>query len=667
MIEKARIEREIRYRSVSNMQQVMEQIRFSDAMDGIEDSVSEADAFLASVEDALLCMIATGQKMTSDQLQELMNANPMEATLKYSADLIRDRKQRSGVIQESIEYFLRSCHLYVEEPSNISRYNVERIVEWWYGRLGQRCCNDSRFATSDFMKWTVNGVSLYFLINYHIPHTLALEIVQNWNLSPKEVLHASLEYRSDEKVEEYEERLRESTDEEMAQHAHFILNNEACMIYHDELHSSAAYLLDAKRYDEWTELFIKMEYPVLQASMLALIRELPDLLGVVKVLLSKELAYPLTIFAIVRECFYNLCARTTANLFSYQEEFATQAPDDELKRMWSGVYQSWEKELPVFVCQGLQMLKSRLTAEDLAGWVFSMHDIVPPRKNATSDGHNHVTAVFKEELLKLYETSELPIVEGDLSYLTYVTNIYLNAANKPSRETLLTLAAKIVETVRVSKTKSTILITDDAIKDFGIVAALLHECYPDKEELFSLFERNRTWYEGWGVPKPSDLYDSCHSENYLLCWMLMVACLDFSDATDKNQYWERLMHELFSQISAAGGYIRSEYTQTLVLAGLIVAQAYQEGMVLFLVYCNRYVTNIDELITIMNNGGIIHYLSNHQDKCNEMRDVIDSITARIGTEWHLKIRRLYQEGIHGRQRADLIDKAAENWLKLKKR
>ena len=56
------------------------------------------------------------------------------------------------------------------------------------------------------------------------------------------------------------------------------------------------------------------------------------------------------------------------------------------------------------------------------------------------------------------------------------------------------------------------------------------------------------------------------------------------------------MTELFTQVRAAGGYIRSEYTSVLVMAGLVSAQVYPEGLKLYLENCCKYIIAIDELI-----------------------------------------------------------------------
>lgn len=662
MIEQSRIKREIRHRGVSNMQGVMGQILFSHQMSGSETCCNEADAFLMDVYDLLLGYLKSGVKLATEQVEQLISKHTMNVTAQTADEISRRTTRRDNLIEQAIRTFLQQCQLVEENQAQYEeRHDVNDVVDWWYGKMGLMCSVKPDFFTEDFALWTVHGVSLQFLLYYHIPKALAKAFAEHWVFDPKDLLLSSIEYRRDEEVENYLNYLAGSTDEELAKRANYILHQEACMVYDDRLNQTARYLIDAKLYEEWADLFIRVELPLLQCAMLYSVTELPDLMGVMEILLQRSLERPLTVFSVIREYFYDLCCKTTANLLSYQEGYYTREPGGELQKLSAEVWKQWEEEAPDYIFRGLDLLKQKLESIALAGWAFKKEKIVYARKNANTDGCNWTMNEFKQQSLKLYRPSELPIVAGDLQYLLYVADISFAGDAEMEKESALRLLGAMIETVTTTKIPPISKIDDKLIGDCDIAARLLRACYPDCNSIFQMFDHCKTWYEGWNVKPASMLYDGCHSECHLLCWMLMVASLDFRDGNAKHHYWVELMETMFRQVRAAGGYIRSEYTQTLVLGGMVAVQAFDAGLELFMEKCCQYVIGIDELVTIITNAGITQYLKEHTDKRTQYSEIISKIGKRIEQEWPLRAIRMNQEGPQARQIAEAISKAAEDW------
>lgn len=664
MVERHKVSREIRYRSASNMQNVWDQMVFAQKMDEEAECCKEADGFIEAVSALILKHLGTGCMLAPGEVDALIKEYPMRATAERADDLQNYTEKREGLIDEAVRQFLYHCHLTEQDVFHEGRPYVNDVTDWWFSRFGSLCSNDSRFWTTTFLDWTVEGTSLYFLLNYHVEEGLLKQYVDEWVLNPAEMLQRSIEYRSEEKLAAYLEYYRESSDEEMADRAYNILQNEACMVYHDKLWHVTSMLAEAKMYGDMAELFKAIDYPILQASMLYQITEVEDLLGMMIELGIQNISHPLTAYSLIREYLYEVCARTSANLLSYEEESFGRKPAGGLEDAWKEVNELWWKALPGYFSQGVKLLKSNLDPKRLAGWAFAKQDIVPPRKNATSDGYNECTKVLKDEALKIYSPEELPLTAGDLQYLLYIGGIYLSVKNKPSADAFVALLDKIMETVSMKKILPVSAIDNKLIGDCDIVAKILCECYPDKVDIFNWFDRYKTWYEGWYVSQPSKQFDSCHREGHLLCWMLMVASLDVFDEGGKEAYWSRMMDCLYGQISAAGGYFKSEYTQVLVLAGMVAVQTYLDGLKLYVEKCCRYVMKVDDLLIAMNNAGVIQLLAGNTEKRNEMKSVVADITSRIDAEWPLRKKRLEMEGVQSRNRAKALENVAIEWRKL---
>lgn len=659
-----RIHKEIRYRSASNMQNVWDQLVFAQKMNEMGDCCKEADGFIEAVSALILKHLGTGCLLAPGEVDALIKDHPMRATAEKADDLQNYTEKREGLIDEAVRLFLYHCHLTEQDVFHEGRPYVNDVTDWWFSRFGSLCSNDSRFWTTTFLDWTVEGTSLYFLLNYHVEEGLLKQYVDEWELNPAEMLQMSIEYRSEEKLAAYLEYYRETSDAEMADRAHIILQNDACMVFHDKLWYVTSMLAEAKMYGDMAELFKAIDYPILQASMLYQITEVEDLLGLMSELGVRDISHPLTAYALIREYLYEICARTSANLLSYEEESFGRKPVGGLEDAWKEVNELWWKELPACFSKGLTLLKGKLDPISVAGWAFAKQDIVPPRKNATSDGYNECTKVLKDETLKIYSPEELPLTAGDLQYLLYIGGIYLSVKNKPSADAFVALLAKIMETVSMKKMLPVSVIDNKLIGDCDIVAKILCECHTDKVVIFNWFDRYKTWYEGWYVLPPSKQFDSCHRESHLLCWMLMVASLDVFDEGGKEAYWSRMMDCLFGQISAAGGYFKSEYTSVLVLAGMVAVQTYLDGLKLYVEKCCRYVMKVDDLLIAMNNAGVIQLLAGNTEKRNEMKSVVAEITSRIDAEWPLRKKRLEMEGIQSRNRAKALENVAIEWKKL---
>ena len=664
MGEKYRITREIRYRSASNMQNVWNQLVFAQKMDDDRECCAEADAFILSIKDLLLKFISNGKLLTNDEIQELINKHPMD-TIAVRADGFSGlKKKRKKLIEVAIRHFLYNCHLTKQDAFSKDNLWVNDVTEWWFGRLGSLCATDEHFLTTEFIDWTIKGISLYFLLNYQANDELLYKYVASWELKPVEMLQASVDYRTAENVEAYLERYRETPDKEMANMAHAILQNEACLVYHDKLWHVTKLLADTKKYDMLAALFVEVDLPILQASMLFEITEVDDLLGMTEKLIGMAIEHPLTSFSLIREYLYDLCARTSSNLLSYQEESYGRVLTGGLEKEWRAVNESWWEALPGYFNRGLELLKSQLSPKELAGWAFAKQEIVPPRKNAISDGYNECAKLLKNETLKVYRPDELPVTGGDLQYLLYIGDVYLSADVKPSAEAFADLLEKITETVTVNKMMPVSKIDNKFIGDCDIAAKVLCECYTDKNDIFSWFDRNKTWYEGWRVLPAGKQYDSCHKECHLLCWMLMVASQDDENDDERNKYWARLMDYLFGQVRAAGSYFKSEYIMVLILAGMVAVQTYVGGVGLFINKCCDYVVKIDDLITVLTNAGIIRLLSEQKKLRDELMPVLKDISRRIENEWPLKQKRMMMVGREYQERADAIDKAVTEWKEV---
>lgn len=665
MIEKYRITQEIKYRSASNMQNVWDQLLFAQKMDEERECCVEADAFILSIKVLLLKFFSNGKLLTADEVQGLIDEHPMNTIAVRADEFSGVKEKKEGLIEEAIRHFLYDCHMIEQVKFHEDSPSVSDITEWWFGRLGSLCATDKQFWTTEFIDWTIKGTSFYFLLNYHVNEKLLKKYVASWELKPVEILKASIEYKTEENVEAYLERYRETPDKEMADMAHVILQNEACLVYHDKLWHVTRLLVDAKKHDILAALFVGVDLPILQASILFEIKEVDDLLGMTERLIGMSMEHPLTSFSLIREYLYELCARTSANLLSYQEESYGHALTGGLEKEWRVVNETWWKALPGYFNRGLFLLKSQLAPKELAGWAFAKQEIVPSRKNATSDGYNECAKILKNETLKVYRSDELPVTAGDLQYLLYIGDVYLSAGVKPSAEAFTDLLEKITETVTINKMMPVSKIDNKFIGDCDIAARVLCECFADKDDIFNWFDRNKTWYEGWNVLPAGKQYDSCYKECHLLCWMLMVVSLDdYLDVCEKKKYWQQMMKCLFEQIRAAAGYFKSEYTSVLILAGLVAVQAYKEGLRLLLVNCCQYMIKIDELIVLLNDSGVIKLLIENPDFREEQMVVITTISRRIETEWPLKARRLEMEGVQAKESITALENATKEWVKM---
>ena len=659
-----RIHKEIRNRSASNMQNVWDQLVFAQRMNEMADCRKEADGFIKAVSAMILKHLGSDYMLAPEEVNALIKEYPMHATAKKADDLQNFTEKRDGLIDEAVRQFLYYCHLTERDDFHEGRPYVNDVTDWWFSRFGSLCSNDPRFRTTAFMDWTLEGTSLYFLLNYHVDEGLLKQYVAEWGLNPAEMLQMSIEYRSEEKVAAYKEYYQETSDAEMANRAHTILQNDACMVYHDKLWYVTSMLAEAKMYGEMAALFDAIGYPILQASMLFQITDVEDLLGLMSGLGVRDVSHPLTAYSLIREYLYEVCARTSANLLSYEDESFGRKPSGGLENAWKEVNELWWKELPDYFLKGLTLLKGKLDPKSVAGWVFAKQDIVPPRKNATSDGYKECTKVLKGEVLKVYDPSELPLTAGDLQYLLYIGETYISAKDKPSAEAFGALLDKITETVCMNKMLPVSAIDNKLIGDCDIAAKILRECYPNMDDIFGWFDRYKTWYEGWYVLPPSKQFDSCHKESHLLCWMLMVASLDAFGEGEKEAYWNRMMDSLFGQISAAGAYFKHVYTSALVLAGMVAVQTYLDGLKLYVEKCCRYVMKVDDLLIAMNNAGVIQLLAENTEKRNEMKSVVAEITSRIDAEWPLRKKRLEMEEVQSRNRAKALENVANEWRKL---
>lgn len=664
MVENSRIEQEIRYRSASNMQNVWEQLLFAQRMGGKAECVKEADDFLKEIGGLILEHIQSGRELTKEEFFALTEKCPMEATSVTADELSGIKERRTGLIPQAIGEFLKSCQLIDHVEGGEELWYVNDVTNWWYCRLGVMCREDSRFWNEGVLDWMIGGSSLYFLLNYKVKEDLLESYVSSWNVNPKEMLQMSTDYRDEERVEAYLEHYQGTPDAEMAERAHVIIQNEACLVYHDKLWHVTSLLAKAGMYQEMAELFVKIDFPVLQASMMTAITDVEALLAMIERLLAMDVPHPLTSFSILREHLYDLCARTTANLLSYQEEFYGKKLSQELQNKCTEVDTKWKNDLPGYFKRGLEMLKCRLAPKDVAGWAFAKQEIVPQRKNATSDGYNYCMKEMKETVLNVYQPNELPVASGDLQYLLYVGNVYLSSDNKPAPDYFKDLLEKMTETVRTTKILPVLAINNKLIEDADIAAKILCECFPDKEDIFDWFDRNKTWFEGWNVPKEDELFDRCHKEGHLLCWMLMVASLPCDDDKVRNGYWMQLLECLFGQVRAAGSYLKSEYTHVLVLAGMVGVQTYTKGLALLLRNCCEHVVKIDELVIIATNSGALALLEQDTALKDSLQVEVTAIAERMAAEWPLKQKRMEMEGAQSRDRINAINNAVEGWKKL---
>ena len=660
MIEESKIAKEIRYRSASNMQNVWDQLMFGETMDKDIDCSDEADAFLGVLSDLVWKYVEYGSVLNADDVEHIVLNHSMAATAQKVAGY-RGQEVKSGLISQAIVKILDSCHLLSEKDYGEDRLYVEDIVGWWFGKLGTLCSSDERFCSEDFLDWTIEGTSLYFLLNYQVNKELLKKYVAGWEIKPEEILSMSVEYRREDQVESYRIHYKETSDQDLASSAHIILHNEACMVYHDKLWRVTKMLTDAQLFEELTDLFVKVDFPVLQASMLSEITELDDLLSFSEKLSTKIINYPLTSFSLIREYLFELCARISANLLSYQKDNYGRKLTNGLEEQWKVVNDAWWNNLPGYFSRGLSMLKAKLDSKGIAGWAFAKKENLTQRQTAASEGYNRCIKVLKEEVLKVYQPQELPVTSGDLQYLLYIGSVYLTADEKPSPERFSDLLDKITETIKVNKILPVSSIDNKLIEDGDIAARILCECYPDKEGVFSWFDRYKTWYEGWGVLPADKLYDNCHKECHLLCWLIMVASLDSFSENELEGYWTKLMTTLFCQLSAASGYFKSEYTNVLILAGMVAVQIYNKGLKSFLENSCRHVINIDDLILIVNNSNVTRLLTEKEDLREELKDTVYTIAERFKAEWPLKSKRLEMGGYHAKERVKAIENVVQDW------
>ena len=660
MIEESKIAKEIRYRSASNMQNVWDQLMFGETMDNDIDCSEEADAFLGVLSDLVWKYVEYGSVLNADDVEHIVLNHPMAATAKKVAGY-RGQEVKSGLISQAIVKILYSCHLLGEKDYGEDRLYVEDIVGWWFGKLGTRCSDDKRFYTEKFLDWTIEGTSLYFLLNYQVNKELLKKYVIGWNIKPEEILSMSVEYRREDQVESYRIHYKETSDQDLASSAHNILHNEACMVYHDKLWRVTKMLAEAQLFEELTDLFVKVDFPVLQASMLSEITELDDLLSFSEKLSTKKINHPLTSFSLIREYLFELCAKTSANLMSYQEDNYGRKLTNGLEEQWKVLNDAWRKNLPGYFSRGLSLLKEKLDSKDIAGWAFAKKENLTTRQTAASEGYNRCIKVLKEEVLKAYQPQELPVTSGDLQYLLYIGSVYLSAYEKPSQERFSDLLDKITETIKVNKILPVSSIDNKLIEDSDIVARILCECYPEKEGIIGWFDRNKTWYEGWGVLSADKLYDSCHKENHLLCWLTMVASLDSFREDEHEIYWNKLMKTLFVQLRAASEYFKSEYTNVVILAGMVAVQIYNKGLKSLLENCCQYVINIDDLILIVNNANLTRPITENAVLREELKDTVNAIAERFKTEWPLKSKRLEMGSYQAKERVKALENVVKEW------
>ena len=665
MIEESNIAKEIRYRSASNMQNVWDQLMFGETMDNEIDCAEEADAFLEVLSDLVWKYVEYGNVLNAEDVECIVLNHPMAATAKRVAGY-RGHEAKAGLISQAIVKILDSCHLLGGKDYGEDRLYVEDIMGWWFGKLGTMCSNDERFCTEEFLDWTIEGTSLYFLLNYQVNKELLKKYVAGWDIMPEEILSMSVEYRREEQVESYRIHYKETSDQDLASRAHNILQNEACMVYHDKLWHVTKLLTEAQLFEELTDLFVKVDFPVLQASMLAEITELDDLLSFSEKLSTKGINYPLTSFSLIREYLFELCARTSANLLSYQEDNFGRKLTNGLEEQWKVVNDAWWENMPGYFTRGLNLLKEKLDSKNIAGWAFAKKENLTPRQTAASKGYNQCIKVLKEEVLKAYQPQELPVTSGDLQYLLYIGSVYLSADETPSPERFGDLLDKIAETIKENKILPVSSIDDKLIEDSDIVARILCECYPDKEGIFGWFDRYKTWYEGWGVLPADKLYDSCHKESHLLCWLTMVASLDSFREDEHEMYWNKLMKTLFVQLRAASEYFKSEYTNVVILAGMVAVQVYNKGLKSFLLNCCQYVINVDELVLIMNNASVTRLLAEKTELRKELKDNVNAIAVRFKTEWPLKLKRLEIGGYQAKERVGMLEAVVKEWMELVK-
>lgn len=663
-MENQRIEREIRSRSASNMQNVWNQLIFAQKMDEDEGCKQEADEFIDVFAKLLLKHISDRQNLSIDEVESLSIKFVMNKTAIRADELAGFSEKRLGLIQKAIKQFLFNCRLIDHEDCSENSPYVKDVTEWWFGKLGNFCSSDERFWAREFIDWVITNASFYFLMNYHVHKDLLKNYVESWELQPSEILQSSVEFRNKERVEEYLEQYNKASDREMANNSHMILQNEACMVYHDKLLYVTKMLGDCKMYEEMADLFENVDYPVLQAFMLLEIKNAEDLLNLTEVLTKRVVNHPLTIYSLIKEYLYDLCARTTANLLSYQYGDYGYEPVNGLEEKWNAVYEKWGRELPKYLSVGLGLLKTKLEPKDLAGWAFTKQEIAPLRKNANSDGYNKCTRVLKEEVLKIYVFDELPVIAGDLQYLLYIGRVYLASDTKPEHDSYCNLFEKITETVCTTKILPIYAINDKLIADSDVAARILCENFPDKQDLFVWFERHKTWYEGWNVKSAELLYESCYRECYFLCWMLMVASLGVLNESECKEYWDMVMNSLFGQIRAAGYYYKKAYRLVIVLAGMIAVQTYQKGLTVFLDNCCKYVIDIDDLVMIINNSGATRLLKGDVRLLNNETSIVREICGRIETEWPLKKIKIEMKNVQETNKLKALGMAAEEWLSL---
>ena len=118
------------------------------------------------------------------------------------------------------------------------------------------------------------------------------------------------------------------------------------------------------------------------------------------------------------------------------------------------------------------------------------------------------------------------------------------------------------------------------------------------------------------------------------------------------------------QVKAAGSYLKSEYTQVLVLAGMVAVQTYTKGLALLLRSCCEHVVKIDELVIIATNSGALALLEQVIALKDSLQAEVMAIAERMAAEWPLKQKRMEMEGAQSRNRIKAINNAVEGWKKL---
>lgn len=663
MLSRNIIKAEIRERNALNMRSVFLGLQFATYIGQKDDCVNEATQFLEDVQKMILGSISSGDKVNVGDLTTLAEKHPLPQTLRAYSDYI-GKNVDANLSIFTIQTFLQKCHLFKEKEVCHCDIDVDLLTGWWYGLLGEMCCQDELFFTKEFVWWTTESVDLQFLLHYNIPRQLATSMVAEWNLSPKELLMWSYDFRDEERVDIFLSDERKRTDEESARDALHVLRQSGSVFFHPQLYSLSQHLIKAKLFEEWVRLFNNVDLPLLQASMLYNVKQAEDLLAIINVMKQNRPAKPLSAFSIVKEYMYNLFGKITGCLNSYFVEGTEDKLEKELLGLAKEASEEWNENYADYIRQALMALKSELSPQDIAGWAFGKRMLTPPRKTHETNGINQVTEVFKMQVLGLYQPDELPIEEGKLPYLTYVAKNCLCEGNNMDRRWSENLVMALINTVMKNKIQPVVQIDNESIEEFASAASAIDAFIDnDKYLIFEIFDREKVRYEGWNITKQEDKYDRCHGENYLLCWMLMVCDGGhFRDGNEQHHYWLMMMDKLFGQVRAADTYMKSEYMQTIILAGLIATQPYQQGLQLFLDKCCKYIVFIDDLIMVLANAGVLRYIKEHSERREALELEVYSIKKRIENEWPLIRLKLKMEGPSGKSRLTALDSVVNDFM-----